>query len=75
MPNRNIFLVLGVALLTLPILLFWWIHFDYERYLSIINGPYPFSHLGSAPFQIVIYAGLIALGLLLIMLLSLNRRK
>ncbi|MBI3956533.1 MAG: hypothetical protein HY340_00900 [Candidatus Kerfeldbacteria bacterium] len=48
-----------------PILLNWFIHGNYERYLWIINGPYPFSHMGSGPFQLAMYAQLVLVGLAL----------
>jgi hypothetical protein len=41
----------GVLMLPAPLLLYWFIHGDYDRYVWIINGPYPFDSMGSGPFQ------------------------
>jgi len=66
----------GVIFLLSPILLYWLVHGSYDRYLWIINGPFPFSHLGSAPFQILVYMGLVAVGILLILIsFILGRRQ
>jgi hypothetical protein len=37
----------------------WWISSDYDRYIGIISGPRPYSHLGSGPLQLYIYGFLI----------------
>lgn len=65
---------IGLLFLLSPVFLYWLIHGDYNRYLWIINGPFPLSHLGSAPFQIVIYISLFFLGLI-ILLFSLKLNK
>ena len=59
-------LFMGVSLIFLisPFLMYQFIHGDYERYVWIINGPFPFSNFGSGPFQLWMYAGLIFLGLI-----------
>lgn len=44
---------IGYLLLIAPFALNWFIHADYERYIWIINGPYPFSDMGSEPFQVM----------------------
>lgn len=62
----NILLGLGLIFVISPIVLYWFIHGNYERYFRIINGPYPFSNFGSGPFQLFIYAGLFLLGIVLI---------
>lgn len=62
----NTLLIIGIVLLATPALLYWWIHGDYDRYLTIINGPFPFSHLGGGPFQLVVYGGLFLLGIVVI---------
>ena len=62
----SILRVTGIIFILSPILLYWLIHGSYDRYLWIINGPFPFSHLGSAPFQILVYMGLVAVGISLI---------
>ncbi len=36
---------------------------DYDRYLGLIAGPFPFSHLGSTSFQMVFYALMVLIGI------------
>lgn len=43
---------IGFLLLLAPFIMNWFIHADYERYIWIINGPYPFDHFGSGPVQV-----------------------
>lgn len=62
----DVILGLGFLFLISPVALFWFIHGDYKRYIWIINGPYPFSSLGSGPFQLVVYIGLFIIGISLI---------
>lgn len=54
----------GVVFSTSPLILNWWIHGNYERYLWIINGPEPYSNLGSGPYQLLLYVGLFTIGVL-----------
>ena len=35
---------------------------DYDRYLWLISGPFPFSHLGGSSFQIVFYVLIVLMG-------------
>lgn len=61
-------LLVGAGMLGLasPLVLYWWIHGDSDRYLWIIQGPYPYSHFGGGPFQLAMGIGLVLLaGLLL----------
>lgn len=48
-------LLLGLGFISLlsPIFFYWFIHGSYERYLWIINGPWPFSDFGGGPFQLI----------------------
>ena len=62
----SLLLGLGTILLLSPLALNWWIHGDYDRYLWIINGPYPYSSFGGGPFQLVMYLGLFLCGIVLI---------
>jgi hypothetical protein len=48
-----------------PVLLWWWIHGDYERYVWIISGPSPYDNFGGGPFQLLMYLRLFWMGLLL----------
>lgn len=56
----------GIVFLTSPLFLYWFIHGDYDRYIWIINGPYPFSHFGGGPFQLAMGIGLLFIGVVLI---------
>lgn len=47
----SLLLVLGVELLLFPLVSIWFSG-DYSRYAWLISGPYPFSQLGSGPFQL-----------------------
>lgn len=67
----------GLLLVVSPVILYWFIHGDPERYLWIISGPPPFSSFGGGPFQLYVYAGLVFSGLLLIAagIVALRRRR
>ena len=67
----------GLLLVVTPVILYWFIHGDPERYLWIISGPPPFSSFGSGPFQLYMYAGLVFSGLLLTAagIVALRRRR
>lgn len=55
--------VTGGFIMISPILLYWFIHGSYERYIWVINDPYPFSQFGSGPFQMITYITLFVVGL------------
>jgi hypothetical protein len=55
-------LSVGAVVSLSPIALYWWIHGDYARYLSIIRGPAPFNQFGGGPFQLWMSVGLLVLG-------------
>lgn len=59
----TILYILGAIFATSPFVLYWWIHGNYDRYLWIINQPYPLSHFGSGPFQLFLFAILFAVGI------------
>jgi len=65
----------GLLLVASPILIYWFIHGDTERYLWIINGAAPFSSLGSGPIQLYLYASLVAVGGILIVAALVARRR
>jgi hypothetical protein len=71
---RSLLVGLGFVFLISPLLLYWWIHGDYQRYLWIIRGPSPYSQFGSGPFQLYLFIALIMIGLVLFAL-SLFFRK
>lgn len=54
---------LGFIFIINPAILYWFIYGNYERYIWILNGPYPFSHFGGGPFQLFIYAILFIFGI------------
>jgi len=60
--------IIGATFVLSPVFLYWFIHGNYERYVWIINNPFPFSHLGSAIFQVLLSAGLIITGIIFIIL-------
>jgi hypothetical protein len=62
----DLLLGLGFTLIISPAILYWFIHGNYERYIWIINGPYPFSHFGGGPFQLFISVVLFIVGIGLI---------
>ncbi len=68
--------IIGVIFVLSPIFLYWFIHGNYERYIWIINNPFPLSHLGSAPFQVFLSVGLIVTGIIFIILpLIISQKK
>ncbi|MGB4439351.1 MAG: hypothetical protein WBJ13_09060 [Sedimentibacter sp.] len=74
----DLLLSLGFIITISPMILYWFIHGDYERYIWIINGPYPFSNFGGGPSQIFMYMVLFVTGILLIsisMILKRNIKK
>jgi len=64
----SILLCWGVIFIASPVWLTWFIHGNYERYLWIINGPFPFSSFGSGQFQLFMFIFLILAGILMIIL-------
>lgn len=58
----NLFFVLGLVFFLSPIVLYWFIHGSYERYIWIIHQPYPLSSFGGGPFQLFMGLGLLLLG-------------
>ncbi|QRN86808.1 hypothetical protein JR334_00455 [Clostridia bacterium] len=72
----NILLGVGVIFAVSPLALYWFIHANPDRYLDIINKPYPFSHFGGGPFQFFMYSGLLVIGIsFLVISMVLKRRK
>ena len=62
----NLLLGLGFIFIISPAILYWFIHGNYERYIWILNGPYPFSNFGGGPFQLFTSVGLFMFGIILI---------
>ena len=62
----DFFMIIGIIGLISPIFLYWLIHADYERYIWIIKGPFPFSSFGGGPFQMLMYASLFIIGVIFI---------
>ena len=71
----SIILDIGILFLLSPVLLYWWIHADYERYLWIINGPGLLSNFGSGPYQLVLYGVLALVGIMFIVVARILRRR
>ncbi len=66
---------LGIITTISPIFLYWFIHGNYDRYIWIINGPYPFNGFGGGSFQLLMYSGLLITGILLIAISLIVKRK
>jgi hypothetical protein len=71
----DVLIGLGLVLIISPIVLYWFIHGNYERYIRIINGPFPFNSLGGGPFQIFVYSGLFIIGIVFIFIGFILRKK
>lgn len=54
-------LAIGFGLVAIPPLAKWYMS-DYDRYIRLISGPWPFSHFSSAPVQLF-FLGLLPLTL------------
>ncbi len=61
----HVIFCLGSILVFSPVVMYWFIHGSYERYIWIINGSFPFNSFGSGPVQLYLYAGLLLAGLIL----------
>ncbi|MFL4474793.1 hypothetical protein ACIPVK_12410 [Paeniglutamicibacter sp. MACA_103] len=46
-----------------PIALYLFIHADAQRHAWIIAGPEPFNNFGNGPYQLRMYVGLFAVGI------------
>ena len=66
---------LGVIFIFSLFFLYWWIYGDYNRYLWIISGPFPYSNFGSGPFLSVLSGGLFVVGMLFILVSFVLRNK
>lgn len=77
--SRSQRIVLQVALsiifISSPLMLYWLIHGSYERYMWIISGPFPFSHLGSAPAQLLLDIFFVSIGIILIIFACRQSKK
>ena len=71
----KILLFLGIGISFSPIILYWFIHGYYERYMWTINGPFPFSSFGGGPFQMLMYVSLFITGVVLIIISLIIKRK
>lgn len=71
----NLLLLIGIEICLSPIILYCFIHGNYDRYIWIINGPFPFNSFGGGPFQLLMYGGLLITGLVLIAISLIVKRK
>jgi len=62
------FRVIGVIFIISPLFLYWLIHGSVDLYKRVINGPFPLSHLGSAPVQLVVDVWLFIIGVIILSL-------
>ncbi len=60
MKNKAL-LILSFGFMLVPLVFIWWVS-DYNRYLSLIEGPFPFSYMGSMLYQIVFYTLSVLIG-------------
>jgi hypothetical protein len=51
----NLFFLLALFFFSGNFIFYYWLHGDFERYLWIINQPWPLSHLGGSSVQLLIY--------------------
>jgi uncharacterized membrane protein len=65
---RNLLLWIGVIFIISPILLYCCIHSKHERYIWIINQPFPLNYFRGGPFQLWMDVILVLIGFILIML-------
>jgi hypothetical protein len=54
--------VIGLIFLLSPPFVYWIIYGSYERYLWVINGPFPFSELGSLGPKLLLFILLFLIG-------------
>lgn len=71
----DLLLGLGFIFAISPAILYWFIYGNHERYIWIINGPYPFSHFGGGPFQLIMFVGLFLVGIGLIMISVILKKR
>ncbi|OAB47167.1 hypothetical protein PBAT_07770 [Paenibacillus antarcticus] len=55
----SLFLGISFILFVCPIFVYWFVHGNDDRYIWIISGPFPFSHMGSGPVQVWMFVGLL----------------
>lgn len=79
--NKRIGLILSDLLLVVgsinfisPIILYWLINGDIDRYIWIINKPFPFNYFGGGPFQVLMYSTLFILGTVLTVIALILKR-
>ncbi|WP_188109204.1 hypothetical protein [Paeniglutamicibacter gangotriensis] len=69
----------GILLMLSPVALYLFIHGDSERKAWIISGPEPFSDFAGGPYQLRMYVGLFAAGVIFLagglIIGSLKRRE
>ena len=61
--GTSLFLGFSFVFFVSPIFLYWFIHGNYDRYVWIINGPYPLSNFRGGPYQLWMGLGLLVVGL------------
>ncbi len=66
---------LGFILIFCPILIYWFIHGNYYRYIWIVSGPYPFNAITGGTFQYIFYGAFILAGIALITIGIISKRS
>ena len=62
--GTSLFLGFSFIFFVSPLFLYWFIHGNSNRYVWIINGPYPFSNFGGGPYQLWMGIGLLIVGVI-----------
>lgn len=68
-------ILIGLLFLLGPFILYWLIHGDYDRYMQIISGPFPFKYLGSGPLQLWLYVISIVIGIIVLLFTIMKSRR
>jgi len=66
---------IGLLLLATPFFLWWFLGGDMERRWWVTHGPYPLSEFGSGPFFIATVALIFFLGLILLFIAWIMRKR
>lgn len=72
---QTILLTLAIIVFLIPVILYYWINGNLERYLWIISGPPPYCYFGSGPYQLRMYLIFIGIGLFFLVFSFILRHK
>ncbi len=63
-----LFFITGAFFFACNFIFYYWLHGDFERYLWIINQPWPLSDLAGSSIQLLIHLTLTLISLIFILL-------